>query len=247
MAKTPDPEDDDDELELEEVDPEILQHARQRADRHVQETEARAAQLEIYDSRVDADPISLGDLQGFRFTTRHLLIATAVLAIVMTMVRTGCNGIFFGGLTALAFGWWYVWHKERTEQRARDRRRMEAEARLAELRKGTASEATASTTRMAGLEPAEEPAAHPLPPLRFNFSLKQMFWAFAIATVVLAITSAIGPEITSWSLGIIAVTGLVIQLMGFELPSILLFGWWVLLVLYLVMSLFTIAAPGAGP
>jgi hypothetical protein len=212
----------------------------------VKETEARAVKLEIYEGHGEADAITFDDIKGFRFTTRHLLIATAVLALIMAMVRiSGCNGLFFAGLAALAFGWWYVWNKERTEERARVRRRLEAEARLAKLSKQAG--ATAPTVRMAGLEPAAEEPPSEQPAFRFTFSVKQVFWALAIASLVMALASTLGSEYASWMLGIIAVIGLVIQLMGFELPGIMLFSWWILLVLYLLFSVFAIFAAGAGP
>jgi hypothetical protein len=100
---------------------------------------------------------------------------------------------------------------------------------------------------MAGLEPAAEEPPSEQPAFRFTFSVKQVFWALAIASLVMALASTLGSEYASWMLGIIAVIGLVIQLMGFELPGIMLFSWWILLVLYLLFSVFAIFAAGAGP
>ena len=239
---TPEEEDDDYEFELEGVDPEILEHARQRADRQVQETEARAARLETFDSPSEADTLSLDDFKGFRFTTRHLLIATAVLAVFMSVVKLGggCNGLFLAGLTAVAYGWWFVLRKERRERLERERRRLEIDARLAASRKNAQGEPVAATVRMAGLEPAEVEPAPEKPALSFSFSLKQILWAFAVAAVVLTVSMLLGPDTASVILGLIAVIGLAIHVMGFELPGIIVFGWWILLVLYVLMSLWAI-------
>lgn len=238
---TPD-EDDDYELELEEVDPEILAHAKQRADRQIQDTEARAALLETYDTPSEADTLTLDDFKGFRFTTRHLLIATAVLAVFMSVVTLvdGCSGPFIAALAALAYGWWFVLRKERKERLERERRRLEIDARIAAARKNEAGEPIVATTRMAGLEPAEEEPAPEKPALSFSFSLKQILWAFAVAAVILGISTWIDPGTASVILGLIAVIGLAIHVMGFELPGIIVFGWWILLVLYVLMSAWAI-------
>ena len=79
----------------------------------------------------------------------------------------GCNGIFIAGLMTLAAGWWYVLRKERNERLARERRRLEIEARLEQSRK----KETVVTERMAGLEPVEEELVPTKPALSFSFSL----------------------------------------------------------------------------
>ncbi len=250
MADQATPEEEDDyEFELEGVDPEILEHARQRADRQIQDTEARAALLETFDTPSEADTLSLDDFKGFRFTTRHLLIATAVLAVLMSVVKLGggCNGLLVAALAALAYGWWFVLRKERNERLERERRRLEIDARIAASRKNVEGEPVASTARMAGLEPAEEESAPEKPALSFSFSLKQILWAFAVAAVILGISTWIDPGTASVILGLIAVIGLAIHVMGFELPGIIVFGWWILLVLYVLMSLWAIIGSMGGP
>lgn len=240
MVEPTDNEDDDFELELEAVDPEILEHARQRATRHVQESEARAARLETFDAPSEADGLGLDDLKGIRFTTAHLLVATAALAVIMSLARTsGCNGLFFGGLVLLAFGWWWVLKKERDERRERERRRLEIEVRLAAARQTGQKQ----PVPMEGLEPSEE-----LPPekpaLTFSFSVKQLFWAFTVVGLVLGLAAVMGTQNASWMLGAIAVLGLILHAIGIELPGIIVFGWWVLLVLYVFMSLVAIFMSG---
>jgi hypothetical protein len=249
MATPPDDDDDDYELELEGVDPEILEHARERAARHVQETEARAERLETFEAPSEADTIVLDDFKGFRFTTRHLLIATAILAVLMSIVKLGggCNGLFFAGMLALGYGWWFVLRKERNEQLERERRRLEIEARMAAARKTAQGEPIESTVRMAGLEPADEDLPPEKPALTFSFSLKQLFWAFTVVAVILGVAFIVSPAHASWMLGAIAVLGLAIHVMGFELPGIIVFGWWVLLVVYVIMSVVAIFMSGQGP
>jgi hypothetical protein len=236
MAGQAGDDDDDFEFELEAVDPDILEHARRRGERQIQETEARAAHLETFEAPTEADPISLDDFEGFRFTTQHLLIATAILAVFMSIVRLGggCNALFISGIATLAYGWWFVLRKERLERLERERRRAEASERLARLQRGDKSTDSLSGR---GVTYDKEEYIPERPGFSFSFSLKQVMTVFAIAAVMLGMASLFGPETAALMLGIVAVIGLVVLIMGFELPGIIVFGWWVLIGLYVVMSI----------
>jgi hypothetical protein len=237
QAGDDDKDDDDFEFELEAVDPEILEHARRRGERQVQETDARAAHLETFEAPTEADPISLDDFEGFRFTTQHLLIATAILAVFMSIVRLGggCNALFISGIAALAYGWWFVLRKEGLERLERERRRAEASERLASLRKNDQGESIDSLVGR-GVTYDEDEYIPEKSGFSFSFSLKQVMIVFAIAAVILGLASLFGPQTASLMLGIVAVIGLVVLIMGFELPGIIVFGWWVLIALYVIMS-----------
>ncbi len=241
---------DDDEFELEEVDPEILELGRRRAARQVRETETRAAQQELYEQPAASDPFTLSDFSDFRFSTRHLLIATAVLSIVMAMMKIigECNGLFFTGLAALGGGWWWVLRKEHQAALERRRRLEEVAARLAAETNEDGEPITApvrsgSSTFESAKDISENPA------LSFSFSIKQIMIVMAVASLILTIATLMGPDQAALLLGTIAVIGLVIQIMGVELPGIIVFGWWILLVLYLVMSVWAIffATPNVIP
>lgn len=236
MAKLPDDDDDDFEFELEDVDPEILEHAKRRGERQVHETEARAAHLETFEEPSDSDPISLEDFEGFRFTTQHLLIATAIMAVFMSIVRLGggCNALFISFLAAVAYGWWFVLRKERRERLERERRRAEASERLTQLQKAGQS---ADSLAGRGVTYDEKEFVPEKPGFSFSFSMKQVMIVFAIAAIMLGLASILGPETAALILGIVAVIGLVVLIMGFELPGIIVFGWWVLIGLYVVMSI----------
>lgn len=238
MAKQPVDDDDDFEFELEDVDPEILEHARRRGERQVQETEARAAHLETFDAPSEADPITIDDFEGFRFTTQHLLVATAILAVFMSIVRLGggCNALFISTLAALAYGWWFVLRKERLERLERERRRAEAAQRLARLQKNVQGESVDSLAER-GVTYDEDEFAAERSGFSFSFSLKQVMIVFVIAAVMLGLASLFTPQTAALILGIVAVIGLVVLIMGFELPGIIVFGWWVLIGLYVVMSI----------
>jgi cbb3-type cytochrome oxidase subunit 3 len=235
MVHHPDDDDDDFEFELEDVDPEILEHAKRRGERQIHETEVRAAHLETFEEPSESDPITFEDFEGFRFTTRHLLIATALMAVFMSMVRRGwgCNALFISFIAAIAYGWWFVLRKERRERLERERRRAEASERLAQLQTGDKS---ADSLSGRGVTYDEEEFVPEKPSFSFSFSLKQMMIVFAIAAVMLGLASILGTETAALILGIVAVIGLVVLIMGFELPGIIVFGWWVLIGLYVVMS-----------
>ena len=87
MADQPPDEDDDDfELELEPVDPEILAMERQRGQQKTDEAVAKVDFDEIDRERTYGDyDIDWSQLRNFRFTTRHLLIVTAMLALGLTL------------------------------------------------------------------------------------------------------------------------------------------------------------------
>jgi hypothetical protein len=76
-------------------------------------------------------------------------------------------------------------------------------------------------------------------PFRFQFSLRQLIIAMTIAAVVLGAMHFLGgPAATATVLGLIALVGLFVFALGYEPPSILVFGWWFTLVLYVAVSLF---------
>ncbi|TWU22694.1 hypothetical protein [Bythopirellula polymerisocia] len=242
------PEDSDDEFELEAVDPEILEHGRRRAARQIRETETRAAQQELYEQPEASEPFTLDDFKGIRFTTKHLLIATAVLSIVMSVIKIGkCNGVFFTGLAALAGGWWWVLRKERIAAAEKRQRLEEVAARLA-AHTNDDGEPIVAPKRPATTIPKPEEVLPEKPALSFSFSIKQIMGAMAVAAVMLTLARIMEPEGAALLLGLIAVIGLVFQIMGVELPGIVVFGWWILLVLYLVMSVWAIffATPGGA-
>jgi hypothetical protein len=222
--KDPLSEDDDgDEYELEPVDPEILARERERGEQQTRQAGAAVDVDQVYRETEATDLITWDDLQGFRFTIRHLLIATAVLAIVMTLVKIAdCLGMFIVAVIALAVGWFFVLRKER-------RIRSERERRLAEL---GLPDAETLPAKAQAVEVSVAPA------FRFSFSMKEMFIALTAAAVVFGLVRMLGgPENAAVVLGTIALVGLVVQLLGFEAPPLVILGWWLLLVLYIVVTL----------
>ena len=218
------------------------------AEQQIRDTEARAARQEIYEQPDEIESLALPNLREFRFTTRHLLIATAVLAVVMTMIKLigECNSVFFTGLAALGAGWWWVLRQERQAAAERMRQLEENAARTERNRASAAGQPVAPAPRPAA--PAAEAAPPPhKPALRFSFSIQQILGVMAVASVVLTLATLLGPDQAALFLGAIAVVGLVIQVLGIELPGIVVFGWWVLLVLYVLMSVWALFFSRGGP
>ena len=131
MADRPPPDEDDDfELELEPVDPAILELQRQHAERKTDEAVTRATFDELYEEKPKGEyelKVDWNRLRQFRFTTRHLLIATAVLAILLTIKTQlgGCMSLFVIAMAGIAAGWFAIYRTERREAAERERRREE--------------------------------------------------------------------------------------------------------------------------
>ena len=234
--------DNDDEYELEPVDPEILEHERQRGEQKTRQAESTVDVDEAYSESEPTDPITWDDLQRFRFTTRHLLIATALLSVFLTLreLLGNCLGWFIAGTGTLAAGWYFVLSKERRERLVRDLRREEVGQRVAAERG-----VKIGVGKLPPEGAADEPRVAVGPAFRFSFSLKEMFGALTVAAVLFALVRGLGgANNAAMLLGLIALAGLVVHLIGFDPPAVIVLGWWLLLVLYIVVSLW--AAFGSG-
>jgi len=244
-----DPLDDDDELELEPLDPEILEHQRARAQRQTRAAEDSVDVNQVFDDAVVGDPVDLEQLKQFRFTTRHLLIVTAVAAMAMTVFVNlgGCMGLFVSGCVALGAGWWFVLREEK-------QRLVEVEERREKLAQWMAAKrAKEDGQPLPTVEQAEikqfnadlEAEEDARPSFKFAFSMKEILGAFAIAAVMLTLVRWIGgPQNAALLLGFVALAGLLVQAFEVELPPLVILGWWLLLVLYILVNLW--AAFGSG-
>jgi hypothetical protein len=234
MADRPHDEDDDDfELELEPVDPEILETERRRGQRKTDEAVAKVDIEEIIREKVGDEYgdyyINWNWLREFRFTTRHLLILTAVLAIAMALLMglDGCSGMFVIGLLALGAGWFAVMRQER---------RLEAERKR--IREGFyASRGAGGAAEAVGAAPSGAPQSRFA--VKFSYSMKELLIAMTVASVVLGLMFTFGPEAMAMTLGLIALVGLVAQAVGFDPPRIVVLGWWLLMVFYIIVGVIT--------
>ena len=62
-----------------------------------------------------------------------------------------------------------------------------------------------------------------------------------MAGVIFGVVSVLGgPANTATILGFTALVGLVIHALGFEPPQFIVLGWWMILVLYVLLSIVTV-------
>lgn len=261
-AGTDDADADDAELELEPVDPAVLAAEKRQAAEAI-EAHRKAIDInEVYrdldanrDSEILSDWLARLRSYRFRFQVKHLLVLTAVVALLLAV--RGLLGIGFGSMIVVMFmlaigGVSLVLKLEenkRQEDANRRRQKMYAERR-------------AQQARAAGLpvEPDDEldesppPAAPSTPPpptraFRWQFSLGQLLAVMTVAALLLGVASFAGGTATIATLcGLAALAGFVVVALGYEPPEIVVFGWWMLLALYVVLSLFSAIWTGmAGP
>jgi hypothetical protein len=232
---TPDPDDDDFELELEPVDPEVLAHSQRRVEEKTDEALRRVDVDELVrkpgaDGYGDYD-VDWSKLRQFRFTTRHLLILTAVLAFCMTLylLLEGCMAIFVGSLIAVGIGWFGVYRIERREKKERERLKREIEAALGRGKSAEESPWTDGDQTAPAVQRKE---------FRFAFSLKQVFITMTVAAIVLGLLAVVGLKALTITLGAFALAGLAVQTFGwFDPPPAVVLAWWMMLVLYLALGL----------
>lgn len=236
----------DDELELEPLDPEILKHQKERTKRKSREAEDAIDINAAYDDLDnDEDPIDLEQLKKFRFTTRHLLIVTALLALVMTMYikMHGCMGLFVSGCIALGAGWWFVLREENRRLEKIAAAREEIAQRLAARR--AVEDGKPVPTSAPKIDPKEfeklnadwQRENEAQPAFRFAFSMKELMITFTVAAVILGISSILVSSNVALLLGLVALAGLLVQAFGVEMPPLVVLGWWLLLVLYIILGL----------
>jgi hypothetical protein len=260
-SSTSDDWDDDADYELEPPDADVLAAEQRRGKEALEATLTSIDIEEIYreESRDRGGEILQEWTRNlkFRFQVKHLLIGTALLAIGLTLWRWGILGTTLVILTMLSIAGLYLYlqwqEKKQRDEAERRRREMYARRRAhAENRGDPAAEAAETTP---------EPTAPP-PPLpnetdevwqasmaqekfRIHFSLREMMLAITAAAVILGLMHTLGGAAnTATLLGFIALVGLVIHALGFEPPEIVVLGWWLILVMYVVLSI--VAAMWSG-
>jgi hypothetical protein len=233
-VKPPIDDDDDYELELEPVDPEILRLERERAQLRTESAVKRIDINEVYgDTSQYSDlEVDLSGLRQFRFTTQHLLILTAVLALVLTLYQLtgGVKTVVSVAAVLLAGGWWWASRLERQQEAERERRRAEFHG----------EQVAPLDDDALGSERA------PRSSFKFAFSTKELLLTTTAAAVTVALLRWIGPEALSMTLGFVALGGLAAYAIGFDPPRQVVLGWWILLVMYLAVGVLAMAGSNAN-
>ena len=74
-------------------------------------------------------------------------------------------------------------------------------------------------------------------PFRIRFSVRSLLIAMTVAAVSLGMISVLGSGPMATILGLIAVAGLIVHAFGFEPPQPVIFGWWFILLLYVLLTI----------
>ena len=250
----PDPDDDED-YELEPLDPAIVNAEKRHAD-HVAE-QVRAS-IDIDEVYRDADRSRGTEILEnwvrnfhYRFQIKHLLIATAAVAIA---IAANTLGYLLPTLTMLIIGsmaglYFYLNWEDRKQQAEAEVKRQELYAKrrkqMQSMGKSPASaepiapiELTPPTVASSPSEPVDMWEAEPEPePISFNFSLRSLMIAMTVAAVSLGMIHYLGgPGPTATILGAIAFVGLIVLALGFAPPQSLILGWWFILLLYVLLT-----------
>ena len=241
----------DDDYELEPVDPEILESQRRRA-----RADVIAAETALDIDQIYAERDSMEHLDGFmknfkfQFQVKHMLLATAGLAIFLSLTKLFHNFTVFllSTLALLGAAHGYLAWKDRKrlariqekrdllvalnrEQRDEDLTPEQARDRLAELDARHAKEASSEK-----LLPKMGTSS-----VKIAYSTKEILIAITGASVALGLLKLIGVglgiELLTGCLGLLAVAGLVAFAIGLAIPPAIVLGWWITLLLYILVSI----------
>jgi hypothetical protein len=254
--------DDGDEYELEPPDADVIAGEERRAQEVIEASQATIDIDEIYRdaARQRSDEILDNWLRDFKFRfqfqIKHLLIATAVLAIVLTLAKWGALGtiaVIGVMLTVAALFFYFQWQEKKAEDEAARRRREMYARRRAHHEKmsgaGQPKPAPMSAPPLAAdsatTSDAEWEKATTREKFRFRFSVRELLIAMTTAAIIFGLIRALGgPSNTATVLGFVALLGLIIHALGFEPPNVVVLGWWLVLVLYVALSVFAAALSG---
>jgi hypothetical protein len=252
----PDPTEDDEDYELEPLDPAIVDREKRHADHVAQQVRASIDIDEVYR---DADRSRSTEILEnwvrnfhYRFHIKHVLISTAIATIVIAVSKLGYLGLTITTLVVGSIAGLYLYlnwedSKQQAEAEAK-REELYAKRRKQMLSPGkAASEAepiapVELTPPSAVLSPSEAPdmwEAEPEPePFSFNFSLRSLMIAVTVAAVSLGMIHFLGgPGPTATILGAIAFVGLIALALGFAPPQPLILSWWFILLLYVLLTI----------
>jgi Flp pilus assembly protein TadB len=257
-AAAPDGEDEDGDYELEPVDPELIAADERRAAAAIDVHRTAIDVNEVYrDVDANRDNVIFQELVGrlrnfrFQFQIKHLLIATALAAVLLTLHKLGM-GLFtmfavliMGGVAGLSI--YLKWEENKRQEEANRRRQKMYAARRAQQARLSGQAVEEEVDDESPLDSPDQTAMPPVPArqFQFQFSLQQLFLAITGAAVLLGLITALGGASNAATLcGLVALAGLAVPALGYRPPEIVVFGWWALLVLYVVLSV--LAAMWAG-
>jgi hypothetical protein len=243
---------DDDEYELEPLDT-VAEENRRKAARESVDPTIDIDEIYRESDRSRGDEIIENWVANFQYRYRHehVLIATAVLAIAAALATLQLLWTAVILLVmASVFGLYSYLQWEESKQQAEAERKREIvyarrRAKLAARASGHAvgtPEIPSDAVPVVPEESADDeqlPAdARLKPAFQFQFSLRELIVTFTVAAVLLgAIQFAGGAAFAATVFGTIALLGLILFATSFELPQIVLLGWWLTLLLYVATTI----------
>lgn len=236
-SKPPTASDDDEgEYELEAPDEQMLEGERRRAEAEVEAARATVDIDALYrEAESDTDWSEMWKGFRFQYQTKHLLLLTAVVAVITAAINEFdvLSTLVLGGLFCLAGIHGYLaWREHQRQQRLEVRRKQIYErARLAR-----AGVPAAELPPLESVEEAPEPVVEQ-EPFRFAPSRNELIATIAVATLIFCLIYFVGSSSAALLLGLFALGGLVVHAVGFQPPGTVVLGWWLILVMYVVVSL----------
>jgi hypothetical protein len=248
------PADDDEELELEPLDPAIV-NAEQRHAAEVAERVRASIDIDaVYRDagRNRSEEIVEGWIRNFKFRPqlKHVAYATAALAVVIAVSSLGQFFPFFAIMTICCVGGLYLyltWQDQKQQAEAAAKREaLYAKRRAAMQPGGIAANAAAEEEEEEVEEIVRRPAAAPdmwtepaaPEPFQLRFSMRSLLMMLTIAAVSFGLIRALGgPGPTATILGFMAVAGLLVHALGFDPPQAVVLVWWLILALYVILSI----------
>jgi hypothetical protein len=249
----PEPTDDDEEYELEPLDPAIASAEKRHAEQVAEQVRASIDIDEVYREadRSRGTEIIENWARNFhyRFHIKHLLFATAavVLAIAAAKLNYLVPAVMILILGSIAGLYFYLSWEDRKQQAEAYAKRQELYAKRREQMQSI-GKAPAGAEPQRPNEPVTSAAMPPDPaadmwteapepePFRIRFSVRSLLIAMTVAAVSLGMISILGSGPMATILGLFAVAGLIVHALGFEPPQPVIFGWWFTLLLYVLLS-----------
>jgi hypothetical protein len=250
----PDPTEEDEEYELEPLDPAIASAEKRHAEHVAEQARASIDIDEVYREadRHRGEEIVENWIRNFhfRFHVKHLLFATAAAAIVVAAAKLNflVPAAMFLLIASIAGLYLYLNWQDSKQQAEAEAKREELFAKRREQLQSI-GKAPAGAEPQRSNEPDTSAAMPPDPaadmwteapepePFRIRFSVRSLLIAMTVAAVSLGMISILGSGPMATILGLIAVAGLVVHALGFEPSQPVILGWWFILLLYVLLTI----------
>lgn len=238
MDNDPDNNDDDsdDDYELEDVDPSIDEQKRQQAQQQFQEASQALDVNEFYaEYEKGLELKTVLDEFNFRFQIRHIMLLTAGVAVLLSLWKiANFAGLILLALVVLGVAHYYIAQREKRHKEQIQAKRDKLVDAVRRQRAGEASDAAVDVQTTIEEIHAEAARAD----FKFSFSMKQVMVAMTVACLVLGISVILPVKLAAGLLGLLAVLGIVGHAIGYDFPPIVSFGWWMVMSMYVLLSVF---------